>query len=189
MEQKELLMVKNAMDNAKEDTKPVIGVLEDGVVVQGDVNNTKIEPKTYTAMFVFPEHMLKEVEGAKPAKDGYATIEIEYKDVFPNAMNNLKYTSAMTQLLPFYNDLKEDGTIEPYDSEAVIRMFQKMGDEAIEALYRVVKVVLGIDDALIGHLAPIGEHGAVVLASQIMEDFPSLVNQADLFLESSTEKV
>lgn len=189
MEQKDLLKVKNAIDKATEDTTPIVGIVEDEVVVNGDVNNIDIEPKTYRARFVFPDFALKDIEGAVPASPGYSTVTIEYKDVFPSAKDNIKYTSAMTQLLPFYNELKEDGTIEAIDDvDTLINIFQNLEDEIVDALYRIVKVVLGIDDSLIEHLAPIGEGSALELAVRIIEDFPSIVNQADLFFDSSTKK-
>lgn len=182
MEQKELLKIKDAIDKAEESTIPVAGIVDGDVVVRGDVNNTKIEPKTYTARFVFPEFMVKDIEGAKPASQGFATVDIEYKDVFPAAIDNMKYTSAMTQLLPFYSEMKENGDIERIDdADAMIQIFQNMEDEIIDALYRLVKVVLKIDDELIQHLVPFGGHGAIDLATAIMEDFPSIVNQSDLF--------
>lgn len=181
MEQKDFLKIKHGIENAQEDTKPVIAVMDDEVSVSGDVNDIKIEPKDYTARFVVPEAVVEEIPDAKKLGNGYATFEIEYKGVYPSAMNNMKYTSAMLQLEPFFLELKDDGGIDNMsDEDALRKIFSNMSDEIVEALYRVVKVVCGIDDELIEHLTP---GSAVKIGSQIMWDFPTMVNQADLFFE------
>lgn len=186
MEQKDFLQIKNAIDKAEEDTKPIAGIVDDKVVVKGDVNDTKIEPKDYTAHFVIPEHIAKNIDSAKLRSDGYAELDIEYKNVFPTARDNVKFTSAISQLLPFYRSMDEHGGIDDMSEEDFINhVLPELKDDIVDAIYRVVKVVLGIDETLIGWLTP---GSALMLVSQILHDFPSVVNQADLFFASSTEK-
>lgn len=178
MEQKDYLKIKRNIETAEEDTKPVVGVIGNDVVVNGDVNNIKIEPKDYTLHFIMPTYMTEGTEAIDQG-NGYSVLDIEYRDIFPTVQDNMKYTSALVQLLPFFKKLKEDGTIENLsDEEALISIFDNMKDEVVDALYRLVTVVLGVDDALKKWISPFS---LIATGAQIIEDFPNIINQADLF--------
>lgn len=179
MEQKDFLNIKHSIEKAEEDTHPVVAVVDDEVNVRGDVNNVKVEPKDYVAKFVVPNYMAENIDGAEDLGTGFSLIEIEYKNVFPNVKDNMKYTSAVVQLEPFYKKLNEDGSIEQLDdAEALKTIFKNLENETIEALFRLVQVVLHIDDELADWLTP----GSVVkIGQQILDDFPSIVNQGDVF--------
>lgn len=186
MEQKDFLKIKHEIDKAESDTKPIAGVVDNEIHVMGDVNNTKVEPKDYTIHYIIPEYLAKNIEEAKLRGDGYADLDIEYKDVFPTVRDNIKFTSALTQLLPFFRKLDENGGVENMTEDEFINdVFPMLHDDIVDAMYRVVKTALNIADELIGWATM----GSVLLTvSQLAHDFPNAVNQADLFFGSSTVK-
>lgn len=179
-----LKLLKN-VDEAENDTTPYVGVINNEVVIEGDPNETFVQKQNYTARFLFPKEMASAFPDAEDVGHGYVRAEIEYKDVFPDAMNNLKYTSAMARMMPFYRKLEESGSVEKLSTDEAIDLFASLSDQVIEALYHLVQVVLGIDDKLIGYLAP---GSAINIASRIVQDFPSIVNEGDLFFGSPTSE-
>lgn len=185
MEQKEYLRLLDEMDKAQEDTTPYAAVINDEIVVEGDPNNTEVKKQDYTARFIFPKHMATMFPDAKDVGNGYVVAEIEYKGVFVDARNNLKYTSAMAQTMPFFRKLEDSGDVEEMTTDEAIDLFASLEDKVVDALYHLVQVVLDVDDKLIGYMAT----GSVIhIATRIMQDFPSLVNQGDLFFGLPTEK-
>lgn len=179
MNEKEFLKVKNELENASEDTKPIAMVTDEAVAVKGDVNDIEVKPHDYSLNFVVPKSMGKDIEGAKKLETGFYLITIEYKDVLPTVKDNVKLTSAGMQLMPFYNKLEENGNIEKMsDEEALRTIFVNLEDEIVDALYRLVKVFLGVDEELVPWITP----GSVLkTGADLIHDFPHVFNQADLF--------
>ena len=178
MKQEEYLKLIEEMDKAQEDTTPYAAVVNEEVVIEGDPNNTVVKKRDYTMRFIFPKEMAAAFPEAEDLKNGYIVAEIEYPDIFIDARNNLKYTSAMAQVIPFFRKLEESGDVEDLEQAEAIELFASLEDEIVDALYHLVEVVLGVDEKLAGYMAP----GAVIYtASQIIRDFPSLANQGDLF--------
>lgn len=178
MTQEDFLKIKKEMDRAEADTTPYAAVVGDEIAVVGDPMNTEVKKHDYTATFLIPKEMSPMFPDAKDVGKGYLRVDIEYKDIFVNARNNMKYTSKMAQLIPFYKKLEDNGDVTDMELDELINMFAQLEDYVVEALYGLVQVVLGVDESLIGFMTP----GSVLRISQeIMHDFPNVLNQADLF--------
>lgn len=178
MAQEAYLQVKENIDTAQNDNTPYAAVIGDDIVVNGDPNETVVTKKDYTAQFLIPEHEIQKYPGAKPIGRGYALLELEYKDVFPSARRNLEFTSAAARLMPFYRKMDDLGNIEELKEEEAIEFFAAFDKDIIRALYELVQVVLDVDDELMEYMAP---SCALHLAVNITKDFPSVINQGDLF--------
>lgn len=172
------LQIKENIEEAQNDNTPYAAVVGDNIVVNGDPNNTVVKKRDYTAQFLIPEHEMKKYPGCKPIGGGYALLELEYKDVFPSARRNLEYTSAAARLMPFYRKMDEFGNVEDMTEEEAIDFFAAFDKDIIRALYELVQVVLDVDDELMEYMAP---SSALHIATSITKEFPSIINQGDLF--------
>lgn len=178
MTQEDYLKVLKSLDEAQEDTTPYAAVIGDEIVVEGDPNNTKVVKQDYTLNFLFPEEKANLFPNAKKAGEGYVSVEIEYPGIFVDARNNLKYTAAMAQAMPFFRKLQDSGDVEDLTPDEAIELFASLEDEVVDALYHVVEVVLDVDKELVGSIAP---GSAISVATRIIQDFPPIANQGDLF--------
>lgn len=197
MEQKELLEMREKIDQelfleskrnfekAETDTTPYAGVIDGDIVVSGDPNNTEVKKQNYTARFLLPKEKFGDKYEGEDVGRGYIKVDIEYKDVFPSAKQNMKFTSAMAELVPFYRKLQENGDVEEMSDEEALKFFASLKDDVIDAMYRLVTVVLEVDEEIADHMIPTS---ALYIGGQIIKDFPSVVSQADLFFDSSIVK-
>lgn len=186
MEQSDYLKLLDGINQAENDTTPYAAVINNEIVVEGDPNNTKVVKQDYVAKFIFPTEMATAFPNAKKSEvDGYSIVEIEYNDVFVDVRNNLKYTTAMARTMPFFRKLEDSGDVSEMSVDEAIDLFASLEDDVVDALYHLVQVVLDVDDRLIGYMAV----GSVIhIATRIVKEFPSIVNQGDLFFGLPTEK-
>lgn len=178
--QEDFLKLKAEMDKAEADTTPYIAVIGDETAVVGDPNNTEVKKQDYTATFLIPKSMAPIFPQATDVGSGYLKFDMEYKDIFVDARNNMKYTTKMAQLLPFYKKLEDSGDVSDMTPEEMFELFGKMEDYVVDAIYDLVKTVLKVDESIIGYMTP---GSAIRIASSIIHDFPNVLNQADLFFD------
>lgn len=172
--QEEILKIKDAMKQAEESETP-FPILKDGeLAVVGDVNDIGKKKHDYTIKFRFPETW-----GVKGEKVGdYTITEVEYKDKFINPKRDFDIARELMNIEPFFNHLREDGSIEERTQEELAQVVFELNDEIVDSLYRIVATVLEIDDELACYMLPVSVFKAV---ADIISNNASAWNEADVF--------
>ena len=172
--QEDLLRIKDSMKKAEESETP-FPVLKDGeLAVVGDVNDIGTKKHDYKIKFRFPKAW--GVEGT-PVGD-YIITEVEYKDKYINAKRDFEVIRELMNIEPFFNHLREDGSLEERTPEELGRIVFELNGEINDALYRIVAAVLEIDDELACYMLPVSVFRTV---ADIIENNTSAWNEADVF--------
>lgn len=176
MKQEELFAVyediKEGIDKAPESPVPFPVVKDDKMSVIGDANETQINKHDFKIKFRLPEGV---AEGEKV--DGGVLKEIEYKDVFITPRQSGKVVSSLCRMLPFFRKIVDKGVAD-YTQEDIVEMLAEFGDDFVDDMYDLVAKTLKIDDALIDYMLP---GSAVEATSQIIRNYPEIVNEAEAF--------
>lgn len=173
--------IQRKLKEAQKDDTPFAVVQGDEIAVVGDANKTAIKkhdytvkvtvPKAYASMMIKPENIDKEV-------GEYAIGEVTFKDVYIKPRNSLKIMAAAAELIPFFNNLGEDGSVTMMDDEELVASHKLFSDNVVDAMYRLVKNVLDLDEAMADSITP---PSVVELVGKFIEDFPELFGETDAF--------
>lgn len=173
--------LKRRFDEAENDATPFAIVANDEVGVVGDPNKTETKKGTYTVQFGFPN--TKEwKEQFKPEEifketDNYIGVEKTYENVFISPRRHSTILAAFTELYAFFNYIEDDGELRELKEEEIPAALELL-DDNIDAVYRAVGAVLGIDNALCEWML---HTSATYTLLKMVSDFPEIVNETDFF--------
>ena len=171
MTEKEYLEILNAMDKAEESVVPFPVPGQEEITIVGDPNLTQTNSHDFKIMFRVPRK-------GEDGKIHYDRREVEYKDVVITGRNDPKIIKAMSDLLPFYKKVNENGGIEKYSVEEKLNLVTSFSDEIVDRLYNVVAAVLNVDERLKNYM----EYTSVIDAvSKIFKQYPEMVNESSTF--------
>lgn len=180
--------LKTAIEEAREDDTPYIGIKDDELHVLGDPNKTEIKPADYVVRFAFPntpEWMARaETNGDKIGNTtqdgGYFFAERTYKNVYLTPRRMSGVVSALAEIDKFIYRVTENGELKELTYDEVVSMLHVMNGELLDATYDIVATVLRIPYDEMEWMLPIN---TIQNAVRIAKNNPSAVNEADLFFE------
>lgn len=165
------------MNEAKEDETPYI-IQKDDLTVVGDANRTEVKKNDYVIKYRIPrEDYPEDIEGAKQIAN-LQIFEETYADISISPRNDIKIVNAVTKVVPFFRELKDDGTITDAKNEVILDKLANAPDEVILAIYNLVATFLGIDDFMGQYMLPFSVIDAL---SDMMTNHPEIFNEADAF--------
>lgn len=185
MTQDEFLKLNESLVKVEDDTTPYAVVTNNEIAVIGDAGKTEPKVHDYTIELRFPRRMEDQIHGITDKTDNFVFTNIEFKDVTITPQDDMKVVLAITKMLPFFLQARDDGTLDRInEGETNIRELLEMAeDELIDALYNVVATMLKVDEKIVPYMLPVSVFETV---GQLIEDFPEAFAEADGFFESST---
>ena len=180
--------LKGAIEKAREDDTPYIGIKDDELHVLGNPNKTEIKPADYVVRFAFPntpEWMARaESNGDKitgTSKDKqFLLTERYFKNVYLSPRRMGAVVSALAQIESFLYQITENGELKELSRAEMMGLAQVMNGELSDATYDVVATVLRIPYDEIEWMLPLNTLENVV---KIAKNNPSAINEADLFFD------
>lgn len=191
LSQNDLMEIQRKMREAEADTTPFTVIDGDGnMSVVGDANKT--EPKTYdyVVRFRIPAQYKDLVSGGEEIVGGkYIVAEVAYSNVCITPRMDIKIVNCLNDLKPFLVEILEDGESKDRDKEELGKFVVSTltNDAIMDAMYNLVKTVVGVDDALV----PMMMYDSVFEnVLNIIRDFPEVINEEDFFTgkRSSTKE-
>ena len=191
LSQNDLMEIQRKMREAEADTTPFTVIDGDGnMSVVGDANKT--EPKTYdyVVRFRIPAQYKDLVKGGEEIVGGkYIVAEVAYPNVCITPRMDIKIVNCLNDLKPFLVEILEDGESKDRDKEELGKfVISTLTNDAImDAMYNLVKTVVGVDDVLV----PMMMYDSVFEnVLNIIRDFPEVINEEDFFTgkRSSTKE-
>lgn len=182
LSQNDLMEIQRKMREAEADTTPFTVIDGDGnMSVVGDANKT--EPKTYdyVVRFRIPAQYKDLVSGGEEIVGGkYIVAEVAYPNVCITPRMDIKIVNCLNDLKPFLVEILEDGESKDRDKEELGKFVVSTltNDAIMDAMYNLVKTVVGVDDALV----PMMMYDSVFEnVLNIIRDFPEVINEEDFF--------
>ena len=180
---KDFLAIKEGIKQAQEDSTPYPIVNEDNIIVAGDANKTQVKRDNYQIVFKITEDMIKDFpyDPAEVEKKGnFYRVVVNFKNKTITPRNEMRLVATATQLMPFFNELKENGEITEFKDQDAVEVFLKHYGEFDLAIYNLVASFLGIDDYYGEYMLPIP---VLTAMTQLINNHPELFNEADGFFE------
>lgn len=180
--------LKGAIEKAREDDTPYIGIKDDELHVLGDPNKTEIQPADYVVHFAFPntqEYRAKAqnsgCEIGQTTDDGsYFLAKRTYKNVYLTPRRMGSVVSTLTQIESFLYSITENGEIKELTNEEVQELLMVMNGQLTDATYELVATVLRIPYEEIDFMLPLN---TIENAMKIANNNPAALNEADLFFD------
>ena len=182
--------LKGAIEKAREDDTPYIGIKDDELHVLGDPNKTEIKPADYVVHFAFPN--TEEWRGraramgdeiGKTTEDGrYFLATRKFRNVYLTPRRMGAVVTALAQIEQFLYKITEDGEIKEMNYDEMVAVMTVMNGELSDATYEVVATVLRIPYEEMEWMLPLN---TMENAVKIAKNNPSAVNEADLFFDST----
>lgn len=187
LSQNDLMEIQRKMREAEADTTPFTVIDGDGnMSVVGDANKTESKTYDYVVRFRIPaqykylvsggEETLQEIVGGK-----YIVTEVAYPNVCITPRMDIKIVNCLNDLKPFLVEILEDGESKDRDKEELGKFVVSTltNDAIMDAMYNLVKTVVGVDDALV----PMMMYDSVFEnVLNIIRDFPEVINEEDFFI-------
>lgn len=178
--------LKNAVEKAREDDTPYIGMADNELHVLGNPNATEVKPADYVVHFAFPnteEYRARaEAHGDEigdTTSDGrYFSCKRHYKSVYLTPRRVGAVITALAQLESYLYKVTENGEVKDMSIEEIYSMMNVLNGELTDATYEVVATVLRIPYDEMDFMLPLN---TVQNAVKIAINNPSAVNGADLF--------
>lgn len=178
--------LKNAVEKAREDDTPYIGIKDDELHVLGDPNETEVKPADYVVLFAFPNteawRARAEMNGdkiTKTSEDGrYFLCEREYRNIYLTPRRMANAVSALAQVESFLYKITDGGEVKDMTTAETLEAMSVMGGELADSTYDLVSTVLRI---------PYDEKDWMISSNvmlntvKIVVNNPSAMNEADLF--------
>lgn len=185
--------LKGAIEKAREDDTPYIGIKDDELHVLGDPNKTEIKPADYVVHFAFPnteEFRAKaQADGdeiGKTTEDGrYFLAKRIYKNVYLTPRRMGAAVSTLAQIESFLYKITENGEIKELSNDETQALLTVMNGELSDATYELVATVLRIPYDEMEWMLPLN---TIENAVRIAVNNPSAVNEADLFFDFPHEE-
>lgn len=185
--------LKGAIEKAREDDTPYIGIKDDELHVLGNPNKTEIKPADYVVHFAFPntkEFRAKAEnngdEIGKTTEDGrYFLAKRIYKNVYLTPRRIGAVVSTLAQIESFLYEITENGEVKELSNEETQALLTVMNGELSDATYELVATVLRIPYDEMEWMLPLN---TIENAVRIAVNNPSAVNEADLFFDFPHEE-
>lgn len=180
--------LKDAIEKAREDDTPYIGIKDDELHVLGDPNKTEVKAADYTVCFAFPNtdewRARAEQNGdeiGKTTEDGrYFLAKRYFKNVYLTPRRMGAVVTTLAQIESFIYKIFDNGEIKELSYNEMQNLLQVMNGELSDATYEVVATVLRIPWEEMEWMLPLNTIENVV---KIAKNNPSAVNEADLFFD------
>ena len=180
--------LKDAVEKAREDDTPYIGIKDDELHVLGDPNKTEVKSADYVVHFAFPNteewRARSENNGdeiGKTTADGrYFLAKRTYRNVYLTPRRIGAVVSTLAQIESFLFKITENGQIKEMSYEEMQIVLTAMNGELSDATYELVATVLRIPYEEMEWMLPLN---TVENAVKIALNNPSAVNEADLFFD------
>lgn len=178
--------LKGAVEKAREDDTPYIGIKDDELHILGDPNKTEVKAADYVVHFAFPNtdewRTRAEANGdeiGKTTEDGrYFLAKRTYKNVYLTPRRMGAVVSALAQIESFLYKIMDNGEIKELSYDEMVSLLTVMNGELSDATYEVVATVLRIPYDEMEWMLPAN---TMENAVKIARNNPSAVNEADLF--------
>ena len=154
MTETEYMKLLDPIDKAEESTRPFLVQSEKENMVVGDPNETEVKKTTFQMTFEIPDE-----NGERK------TVKKEYPNVFIKPRKAPRITRVMSEILPFFRKVNEDGTVDQLTEADIASILSTQLPEYIyDEMYELVGTVLEIDERLWDYMLP----GAVFDASMLI---------------------
>ena len=178
--------LKGAIEKAREDDTPYIGIKDDELHILGDPNKTEIQAADYVVHFAFPNteewRARAEYKGdeiGNVTKDGrYFLSTRKFNNVYLSPRRMGAVVSALAQIESFLYKITDNGEVKELNYEEAVATMQVMNGELSDATYDLVATVLRIPYDEEEWMLPMN---TIENAVKIAKNNPSAVNEADLF--------
>ena len=178
--------LKGAIEKAREDDTPYIGIKDDELHILGDPNKTEIQAADYVVHFAFPntEEWRARAENkgdeiGNVTKDGrYFLSTRKFNNVYLSPRRMGAVVSALAQIESFLYKITDNGEVKELNYEEAVATMQVMNGELSDATYDLVATVLRIPYDEEEWMLPMN---TIENAVKIAKNNPSAVNEADLF--------
>lgn len=182
-----MMDITKAMDAAQEDDTPFLSVSGENVSVIGDPTKSEPRNRDYTVTFGIPkewkDRLGKNTKIVAETDYEYA-VEATFKNVFVPARNRTKVTTAVAGLMPFLRKSTPAGDVESLSADEYVAIARSLNDEVVDAVYDVLRVVFRLDEEIAECILL---SSAMLNVTKLFYDLPGVVNESDLFTESSAE--
>lgn len=165
--QEQLIQLREAKEAANESDIPFPIVKDGDIAVVGDANKTELNKHDFSLTFIVPN---KEGE--------YVKKTVEYKGIWLKPRQAVTVQRLMTALQPLFYKISENGDVQSLSDEEMLEVAQIYEGNVIDQIYRLVSVVLGVDERLVDFIEP---ESALEAFHQIMMSFPDLLKASDSF--------
>lgn len=184
--------LKGAIEKAREDDTPYIGIKDDELHVLGDPNKTEVKAADYVVHFAFPnteEWRARATamgdEIGKTTSDGrYFLAKRSFNNVYLTPRRMGAVVTALAQIESFLYKITENGEIKDMNYDEMVSAMTVMNGELSDAMYEVVATVLRIPYEEMEWMLPLN---TMENAVKIAKNNPSAVNEADLFFDYTHE--
>ena len=178
--------LKGAIEKAREDDTPYIGIKDDELHILGDPNKTEVKAADYVVHFAFPntDEWRKRAESVgdkigKSTDDGrYFLATREYKNVYLSPRRMGAVVTTLAQIESFLYKILDNGEIKELNYDEMVSLATVMNGELSDATYDLVATVLRIPYEEMEWMLPLN---TIENAVKIALNNPSAVNEADLF--------
>lgn len=186
--------LKGAVEKAREDDTPYIGIKDDELHILGDPNKTEVKAADYVVHFAFPNtdewraratSMGDEI--GKTTDDGrYFLATRHYKNVYLSPRRMGAVVATLAQIESFLYKITDNGEIKELSYDEMVSLATVMNGELSDATYELVATVLRIPYEEMEWMLPLN---TIENAVKIAVNNPSAVNEADLFFGSKHESL
>ena len=178
--------LKGAIEKAREDDTPYIGIKDDELHILGDPNKTEVKSADYVVHFAFPntDEWRKRAESVgdkigKSTDDGrYFLATREYKNIYLSPRRMGAVVTTLAQIESFLYKILDNGEIKELNYDEMVSLATVMNGELSDATYDLVATVLRIPYEEMEWMLPLN---TIENAVKIALNNPSAVNEADLF--------
>ena len=181
--------LKGAIEKAREDDTPYIGIKDDELHILGDPNKTEVKAADYVVLFGFPntEEWRNRAttmgdEIGRTTDDGmYFLAKRTFKNVYLSPRRMGAVVTTLAQIESFLFKTTENGEVKELTYEEMVSLATVMNGELSDATYDLVATVLRIPYDEMEWMLPLN---TIENAVKIAYNNPSAVNEADLFFGS-----
>lgn len=181
--------LKTAIEEARQDDTPYIGIKDDELHVLGNPNKTEVKAADYVVLFGFPnteEWRARATangdEIGRTTDDGmYFLARRIYRNVYLSPRRMGAVVTTLAQIESFLFKTTENGEVKEMSYEEMVSLATVMNGELSDATYELVATVLRIPYEEMEWMLPLN---TIENAVKIAMNNPSAVNEADLFFGS-----
>jgi len=174
--------VSKQLKDAENDDTPFAMVNGEEMSVIGDANRTETKLHDYRISFVISKQDAEEGKIVIPENGrliaNHWFFSFDFEDVTITPRSDVKLLRDINLLMPFFYDIKGDGTVERPSDEELIDRFIDCSDEVFSAMQNTVASFMGIGDYLAKRIK---SGSAIKNLAQLIKDFPEVFNEADVF--------
>lgn len=177
----EFLKIKHGVEEAEKDDTPYMVATDEQISVVGDANKTEVKQGDYEIWFRITADMIKDFP-YKPEEVQQFGVFYKIKVIFKNKTvtprNDVRLMNAATKLMPFFNELEDNGGVKSLSDREAGELFLDHYEEFDLAIYNLVATFLGVDDYYGEYMLPKHVFNAML---QLIAEHPELINATDAF--------